>query len=40
MESPVPPVSFGTFATHAWTATMLHLISEYKDIRHDIPSDQ
>ena len=43
--SPVPPVSFGTFATHAycglapkpWTATMLHPISEYKDIRHDIP---
>jgi hypothetical protein len=48
MESPVSPVSFRTFATHAyrglapkpWTATMLHLISEYKDIRHDIPSNQ
>ena len=47
MESPVPPVppvSFCTFATQAhrglapkpWTATMLHLISEYTDIRHDV----
>jgi Reverse transcriptase (RNA-dependent DNA polymerase) len=44
MESPVPPVSFRTFATQAhcglapkpWTATMLHLISEYTDIRHDV----
>jgi hypothetical protein len=39
-ESPVLSVFFRTFATHAyrgldprpWTATMLHLVSEYKAI--------
>jgi hypothetical protein len=44
MESPVLSVFAGTFATHAyfglapkpWTATMLYLISEYKDIFHPI----